>query len=271
MLRQRLLTVLVLGPIGIAAILLMPPTFIWYLLALLLGLAAWEWVQFANIGHPTPRIAAGLAVAVTVALPLRQVSAETALAISVAAYLAWIAAIAWLKFRGFGARGTRLERAFKLLVGLLVFLTCALAMGNLFTGPQGRQWVLVMLLVIWAADSGAYFFGRRYGRRKLAPAISPGKTWEGVYGGLFTVAAVTSLAGIGLGLSAAMVVGLILVALGTAMISVVGDLLASLLKRQVGLKDSSRLLPGHGGMIDRFDSLMAAAPAFFVGIAWLGV
>ena len=109
---------------------------------------------------------------------------------------------------------------------------------------------------MWAADSGAYFAGSKFGRRKLAPAISPGKTWEGVIGGMVTAMVLAALA--------------LLTAL-TAAISVVGDLFESLMKRHAGLKDSGTIFPGHGGVMDRIDSLLAALPVFVVGKSWLGL
>jgi phosphatidate cytidylyltransferase len=130
--------------------------------------------------------------------------------------------------------------------------------------------VLTLLVLIWIADSGAYFAGRRWGRRKLAPVVSPGKTREGVYGALAGGLAWGGLAGWWLGLSAGRAAGLVALCLATVLASVVGDLQESLLKRRRGLKDSGRLLPGHGGVLDRIDSLTAGAPVFAVGLGLLG-
>ena len=120
--------------------------------------------------------------------------------------------------------------------------------------------LLFALLVVWAADIGAYFVGKRFGRVKLAPNISPGKTWEGVLGGML--------------LSywfEARLAALLPFCLGVAGVSIIGDLTVSMFKRTAGVKDSGKLFPGHGGVLDRIDSVAAAAPVFALGIAWAGL
>ena len=130
----------------------------------------------------------------------------------------------------------------------------------------GGGMLLYMLSLVWIADIGAYFSGRKFGKHKLAPTISPGKTWEGLAGGLlanlvwiFSIYQLSSGWGIGLP-------QFLLISLATSLISVVGDLFESILKREAGVKDSGKLLPGHGGMLDRIDSVIAAAPVFAAGI-----
>ncbi|MGB4876542.1 MAG: phosphatidate cytidylyltransferase, partial [Candidatus Competibacter sp.] len=133
----------------------------------------------------------------------------------------------------------------------------------------GPRSVVFLLLLVWAADIGAYFAGRRWGRRKLAPAISPGKTWEGALGGgLATlVLALVGAAFLKVGASG---FGFVAVCLITMGFSIAGDLFESMMKRQSGLKDSGSLLPGHGGVLDRVDSLSAAAPVFLLGLYGIG-
>ena len=128
--------------------------------------------------------------------------------------------------------------------------------------------LLGVLLIVWAADTGAFAAGKLFGRVKLAPKISPGKTWEGVIGGLLTVAI---LAAAGAYLFDARVDVLVPFCLAIACASVVGDLTVSMFKRTAGLKDSGTLFPGHGGVLDRVDSVAAAAPLFALGIAWTGL
>jgi phosphatidate cytidylyltransferase len=130
--------------------------------------------------------------------------------------------------------------------------------------------LLLSLFVVWAIDTGAYFAGRRFGRRKLAVHVSPGKTWEGVYGGAL-LAFVIAVIGLNwlqpvLQLSYGSVA---LIFSGLALFSIFGDLFESLLKRQADLKDSSQLLPGHGGLLDRVDSLLVAVPMFFFVWQWI--
>jgi phosphatidate cytidylyltransferase len=136
------------------------------------------------------------------------------------------------------------------------------------SGSQGPALALSVMVIIWAADVGAYLIGRRFGRVKLARQISPGKTWEGVIGGLIS-ASVAALAAAAL-LNAPRL-AFVSVALAATLVSVVGDLTVSMFKRYVGLKDSGRLLPGHGGVLDRIDSLSAAVPFFFVGLKTAGL
>ena len=132
----------------------------------------------------------------------------------------------------------------------------------------GVEYLLFTLLIVWLADGGAYFAGKAFGRVKLAPGISPGKTWEGVVGGMLLVV-VLALAG-AVYMDASIAV-LLPFCLAVGALSVVGDLTVSMFKRTVGLKDSGSLFPGHGGVLDRIDSLSAAAPLFALGVTWLGI
>jgi phosphatidate cytidylyltransferase len=137
--------------------------------------------------------------------------------------------------------------------------------------PHGHWWTLLALFIVWAADIGAYFSGRFLGRRKLAPQISPGKTWAGVYGALVAGALVVAAGGWLLGVRGAQLAGLVLVALVTVAASIVGDLVESLMKRHARVKDSGRMFPGHGGLMDRLDSVFAALPVFALGKWMLGL
>jgi phosphatidate cytidylyltransferase len=128
--------------------------------------------------------------------------------------------------------------------------------------------VLILLAIVWSADIGAYAFGRLLGKHKLAPTVSPGKTWEGVGGGLVSASAVGALASPMLDVPA---LELALLAAVTAAGSIVGDLTVSLFKRNAGLKDSGHLLPGHGGVLDRIDSLTAAVAVFVLGLVATGI
>ena len=135
----------------------------------------------------------------------------------------------------------------------------------LFKITWGNGWMFLLML-IWVADIGAYFAGRRWGRRKLAPTISPGKTWEGVWGAAAAAAAFALVGAAVLGVGSRWP-GFVAVCMVTVVFSIVGDLFESMLKRQRGVKDSGSLVPGHGGVLDRLDSLLAAAPVFLLG--WL--
>jgi len=123
-------------------------------------------------------------------------------------------------------------------------------------------------LIVWVADIGAYFAGKQFGRVKLAPSISPGKTWEGVFGGLIMVAILTAVWTHFTGMELAVMLPF---CLAVGALSVVGDLTVSMFKRTAGVKDSGKLFPGHGGVLDRVDSVSAAAPLFSLGLSWLGL
>jgi phosphatidate cytidylyltransferase len=133
--------------------------------------------------------------------------------------------------------------------------------------PQGEWWVLWLLAVVFAGDTAAFYTGRTWGRRKLYPAVSPGKTWEGTLGGLGANLLTGVVAGYGL-LPQTGLGFLMALALGLGVVAVLGDLFESMLKRQAQVKDASQLLPGHGGMLDRLDSLLFAGPVVVYARLW---
>lgn len=137
-------------------------------------------------------------------------------------------------------------------------------------GLEGPWALMFILLWVWAADTGAYFAGRAFGKHKLAPSVSPGKTIEGLIGGV--VLALAVVAGVAwFGPVSADKTALLIVAVVTVLASVLGDLFESMIKRQAGVKDSGKILPGHGGMLDRIDSVTAALPVAVAGFSWLGL
>jgi phosphatidate cytidylyltransferase len=211
---------------------------------------AWEWSAFLARDRRGLRAAfvALVGLGIMVAWQASEVHADFVLLL-VAAGVWWLASLLWI------ARGPgRLGAVFIAVAGLAALVPAAVALGRLrLFEPQGAWLLLFALAVIMAADVGAYFAGHRWGRLKLAPRISPGKTWEGA---------------VLLGWPAFTVIPL---ALGAAAFSVVGDLVESLLKRHSGLKDSGQLLPGHGGVLDRIDSLTAGVPIFVLGLLQVGL
>ena len=195
--------------------------------------------------------------------------------------LAWLLAPLWLWRPGFTAGDRPLARAFKLAAGTVAVIPawaalCLLHSDNFANlagqagGGHGPRWLLAALALVWAADSGAYFAGRHLGKHKLAPTISPNKTVEGAVGGLLAGVAVAIGLGLWAGAGSAQLPALALVAALAVAVSIVGDLVESLLKRQAGVKDSGHLIPGHGGILDRIDGVLAAVPVFVVGKGILG-
>lgn len=273
--RQRITTALFLAPLPVLAVLFLPTPWLAAALALVLLAGLWEWTAFAGIHDRLPRAAFLTANALLMAALIwgGGPSLFTLKLLSLVGVLWWVAAVPlWLARPAFASADTSANRALKLMAGTLGIVPAWCALGWLHAeDPLGPRWTLYALLVVWIADSGAYFAGSKFGKRKLAPSISPGKTWEGVYGGL---AATALLAVVGfplLGLGWTQLPALLVATLLVAGISVVGDLFESLMKRHSGVKDSGALFPGHGGLMDRLDSILAALPVFVVAKAWLGL
>jgi phosphatidate cytidylyltransferase len=263
---QRLLTGAVAAVLLLALLLLGPPWATAVLLVAVIGLGAWEWSAFI---FPPARLLRAVYVLLTLGLLIDfwRVTQETAAlhALLVVAALWWVVALVWVV----AVPQRRAGRLTGALVGWLVLVPSGVALLHLrLSLPQGLHWLLLALFIVWVADSGAYFAGRALGRHKLAPEVSPGKTWEGAAGGLLGVGLLAWVAAPVLGQRPVALLGLCLV---VGVFSVVGDLAESLFKRHAGLKDSGQLLPGHGGILDRLDSLFATAPLLLLGLLWLGV
>lgn len=157
------------------------------------------------------------------------------------------------------------------LMGILVLIPCWLAINFIRAAENGPFILLFLFVLIWGADSAAYFVGKKWGKHKLSPSVSPGKSWEGLIGALL-ITSFIALAVLGWSrIPYSVWPWAILLSFATVIFSVVGDLFESMLKRNVGLKDSGQLLPGHGGLLDRIDSLTAAAPVFALGLIWMGM
>jgi phosphatidate cytidylyltransferase len=261
---KRIITALILVGVLTVALLFLPTPAAAVALGLLFVAGAWEWAGLARLSTPARWAYTAAFTALLVAAPWWVFRREAIAALLIAALAWWLVALlAVLTYP------RKLPLGPVAAAGFTALLPAWAALTHLHGAVRlGPQLAMTVLALVWAADTGAYFTGRSVGRHKLAPQVSPGKTWEGVAGGIVTAAVVSAVAAALLGLP----VG-VLAAVGafTALVSVLGDLTVSIGKRNVGLKDSGRLLPGHGGMLDRIDSLTAAAPIFVLGLLAAGV
>lgn len=272
--RQRITTALLLAPLPIAAVLWLPTPWLAAAVAAVLLAGLWEWTAFAGIEDVLPRTLFLTANALLMAALVwgGGPTLFTFKLVSLVGVAWWGVVLLWLARPTFASGDHQGARVLKLLAASLCVVPAWCALGWLHsTEPNGPRWTLFAIVLVWFADSGAYFAGSKFGKHKLAPSISPGKTWEGVFGGLAASALLAVAAVPLLGLAWTALPALALLTMATAAISVVGDLFESLMKRHSGMKDSGTLFPGHGGLMDRLDSLLAALPVFAVGKAWLGL
>ncbi len=261
----RLLTAVVFGGLLLALLLWAPAWVCAVLIVLVILDAAWEWTALLRLASPVARAAYVLTTGASLALAWWATATPTALQL-----LLGLAALWWLIAAGWVVRAPHRHASLAggVLAGLITLVPAGVALLRLrLDWPEGLRWVLAALFLVWTADTGAYFAGRWLGRRKLAPLVSPGKTWEGAAGGLLLVGLLAAWAAPLLAMPRLPFAALCLV---VGCFSIVGDLIESLFKRHAGLKDSGRLLPGHGGMLDRIDSLLAAAPLLMLGAGLLG-
>ncbi len=271
MLKYRILTALILVPVFIGALFYLGPTGIAVLFGIVVAAGAWEWGGFAGLGfmarmsYLVPVLALGSAAIAalfgdTAAMPLTGMVAVGA--------LFWLFALFAMATPGGGAHQFLYRSvAGKLLAGLVALDLAWLSAAALHLLDPRRPWlILFVFLLVWTADTFAYFAGHKFGRHKLAPSVSPGKTIEGVIGGLLGVLALSVIAGVFVWQwRGNQWVAWLLLAIVTALVSVVGDLVESQYKRIAGVKDSGSILPGHGGVLDRVDALIAALPVFLLG------
>ncbi len=270
MLKTRLITAAILVPLVVYGVLRLPTSAFALLLGAVLVAGSWEWSRLVPLQGRLMRLVYCSAVAVVLWLAWLAGPLRIIIPLLVAACAWWMFALYWISHPQFCRSGAAGCKGLKLLAGLLVCVPpwAALVVLHLH-GEDGPLLTLMLLVMVWLADSGAYFAGRQWGRHKLAPLVSPGKTREGVYGGLAASLLFAGGAGWYLSHSVSWTATFLAVALLAMLFSVVGDLLESLMKRQTDIKDSGSIIPGHGGIFDRVDSLVAAAPVFLSGFLWL--
>ncbi|WP_285430367.1 phosphatidate cytidylyltransferase [Pseudomonas sp. fls2-241-R2A-110] len=265
MLKQRIITALILLPIALCGFFLLEGTGFALFIGLVVTLGAWEWARLAGFTAQPIRIA--YAAVVAFFLFIMHILPGLAPWVLGASVLWWgVATYLVLTYPRSSEHWA--SAACKLVIGLLILLPAWQGLVQIKQEPLGNWLIMAVMVLVWGADIGAYFSGRAFGKRKLAPKVSPGKSWEGVYGGLLLSLVLAAIVGVARDWS---FVQILMGLLGSAVIvfiSVVGDLTESMFKRQSGIKDSSNLLPGHGGVLDRIDSLTAAIPVFAV-LLWM--
>lgn len=260
MLKQRVITALIAVAALLLVVFVLPAAAAQAIIALVILAGAWEWSGFLGSDSKSLRMSYLALIAVLMGFVSWQAPQINGLLFQVA--LAWwICALVWTLFYP-----TPIPALVRWAAGALVLLPLYNALIVLYLASPAI--LLGALLIVWAADTGAFVAGKLFGRVKLAPQISPGKTWEGVIGGLLTVAV---LATAGAYAFDTRVTVLVPFCTAVACASIVGDLTVSMFKRTAGLKDSGTLFPGHGGVLDRVDSVAAAAPLFALGIASTGL
>lgn len=268
MLKERVITALILLPLVLwcvfGGVAMAFPIFA----AAIILVAAWEWTAMMRLAS----IPARLGFVALVGALLWHVKAQ-ALTVDASGIKAlgplmaatsvfWLAALVWV--RRYPADAQRWDRPFLMLaIGLLLLVPTWAGLVQLH--GQSPWWLMYVLLLVWGADTGAYFAGRRFGKVKLAPSVSPAKTREGLYGGLITTSLIMLAVAFSLKLAGLQFLFFAAASAVTVLASVLGDLFESMVKRRAGIKDSGKIFPGHGGALDRIDSITAAAPVFLTG------
>jgi phosphatidate cytidylyltransferase len=243
-----------------AVLFVLPPALAQLVIAFLVLAGAWEWSGLLGMSADAARYSFVALIGALIATVVFVVPGYADIVLQIACVW-WFVAFLWTFFFP-----TPIPVALRWLAGVLVLVPLFVALQFLYN--ISPQFLLFALLIVWAADMGAYFVGKQVGRVKLAPSISPGKTWEGVFGGLVLVLILAAAWANSADMRLAIVLPF---CLAVGALSVVGDLTVSMFKRTAGVKDSGKLFPGHGGVLDRVDSVSAAAPLFALGLNWLGL
>ena len=271
--RARLKSALWMIPLAVAAVLYLPTPWMGALMAAVLLAGLHEWTGMAGLYPPRAKqLYLLFNAALMAALAWTDGPGHRGLWLAcLAGGMFWLLAALWLwRFDFLRERSIR-SRALKLLAGTLACVPAWAALVWIHGSPQGPVWTLFIIGLIAAADSGAYLFGVNFGKHKLAPNISPGKSWEGFWGGLAATVALAALCLPLFNSPNADYARFALLGLAVGVFSVVGDLLESLLKRHAGIKDSSSLIPGHGGLLDRLDSIVSGLVVAALVKFWLGL
>lgn len=268
MLKQRIITALVLIPIALWGFFYLEGSYFAIFIGLVVTLGAWEWARLVGLESGGERIGYAAIYAV-ILLVLWRLPEWSRLIVLLGGFW-W--GLAWLLVAGFPESASYWKNnKFKYIVGFLILIPAWQGLVILKQTTNGNWLIFSLMIFVWTADIGAYFAGRKWGKDKLAPKVSPGKSWQGFWGGLVAVLILALLIRWYSGFASEQLVLSLLCIIILVIFSVLGDLTESMFKREAGLKDSSNLLPGHGGVLDRIDSLTAAIPISILLLWVLGV
>jgi len=287
LLKHRIITAVILAPAVIAAIFYLPLAYFAGLLLIVMAIGAWEWGPLMGFTHIKRRLSF---VFVTVFLisglwhyfPIEHLWLSTSKLQGIIINILWGAVAWWLlsavltflypRYSTFWSSHRSVRGLFGWLTLVPTWLAFIVLRSNEYTSDMyhGAQLLMFLFLMVWSADIGAYFVGKAIGKHKLLPNVSPGKTMEGFIGGVIVACLLVSLAGLIMGWNNEQYLLVLPVTILITTVSVLGDLNESMFKRQAGIKDSGSILPGHGGILDRIDSLTATAPIYALCYALIG-
>jgi phosphatidate cytidylyltransferase len=279
LLKQRIITALILAPAAISAIFYLPLMYFAALLVVIIGIGAWEWGPLMGFDTKTRRTGFVVTTLVLIGSIWAVVSPDH-LWVNPTQLNEYVLSLLWLSIAWWGLSAFLMfsypkasgfwskHRSVRGVFGWLTLVPTWLAFMVIRTNDyqidtyHGAQLLMFLLLMVWSADIGAYFVGKTFGKNKLMPNVSPGKTFEGFLGGIASACILVSITAYLLAWNQEQITTALLVTVLITTVSVLGDLNESMLKRQAGVKDSGSILPGHGGILDRIDSLTATAPVF---------
>ncbi len=267
MLKQRVLTAVVLIPLVIWGVFCLPLLWFAWVSAAIFLLTAWEWAALSGLKKTAHRVL--FLFMLLVFFWIIGGGLVPQIHLLCAGLVTWLLLPFYLRSVDFFGRCWHANKYFRYALGIWLLSLTWYAINFIIWQAYGSLLLLTLFLWVWGADIGAYFVGRAYGKHKLAPSISPGKTWEGVLGGGATTILLAIVMSFFFPFGISYTLALLLLSVVIAIISVLGDLVESMIKRQSNIKDSGTLLPGHGGLLDRLDSLLSAAPVFAMGIVLL--
>lgn len=265
MLYQRILTAIPLAAFAFWIIFFQETPVFFYFILFITLISGYEWAKLSGVNNILLRFIFAFIIAIATWL-IQQFAADLVHWIIYVAVMWWVSITYYLKIAIPKSASSNLKLD-KLVVSILVLPAAALAMSHIHEN-MGAEWLFYALSLVWLADIGAYFSGKKFGKTKLSPNISPGKTKEGLLGGIFVTVLYAILVSFYFDLNEGETMLLVLLTVVVTFVSVTGDLYLSFLKREAGLKDSGNILPGHGGVLDRLDSALAAMPVFIVGFNW---